>query len=272
MEQHPDLCIKLLEESHLWNNLNEEKKSISDSELQILVERAIELLENKTSILPNNAISLLDKFRPILLRPNHQKFVEGAHIVIPGAPIRPITLDKVGNKTVMKDLLQAQYTVEAGIVFCNIIFASDFIFQESQIPLKIGIVDADFPMTDSPLFVSGKSKGSISFDSDGTVCINGKFYNTESKEDLWTRNQGISMEADMNVVPRTLRFFINGRQITRYVTNIPARIRFFGSMMIEGEWFNINSLYILEHPQGQLRSGDVEIRANDDHFDYSSGM
>lgn len=31
----PDLCIKLLEESHLWNNLNEEKKSISDSELQV---------------------------------------------------------------------------------------------------------------------------------------------------------------------------------------------------------------------------------------------
>lgn len=43
---------------------------------------------------------------------------------------------------------------------------------------EIGIVDADFPMTDSPLFVSGKSKGSISFDSEYEyiILINSNVY------------------------------------------------------------------------------------------------
>lgn len=43
-------------------------------------------------------------------------------------------------------------------------------------------------------------------------------------------------------------------------------------MASEADRFIINSHYSLKHPTGQLRSGFVEMRANDDHFYYSSGI
>ncbi|KAA6355530.1 MAG: hypothetical protein EZS28_048943, partial [Streblomastix strix] len=132
----------------------------------------------------------------------------------------------------------------------------------------VGIVDADIPIVESSKQVPWKSKRCIAFDCDGSIWTNGNFQQATEPIDKWTRNQDIGLEIDLNVVPRTLRFFINGRQLSRYVSNIPARVRFFSTTILDGDWFQVKSLFIQEHPQGHLRPGDIELKQEESTIDY----
>ncbi|KAA6378399.1 MAG: hypothetical protein EZS28_026073, partial [Streblomastix strix] len=106
----------------------------------------------------------------------------------------------------------------------------------------------------------------------GTLWINGHWNDATDERDKFERGMRIAMEVNMNVNPRTLRFFVEGRQIARYVTNIPPRIRFFATLVMEYDSFCVQSLHRLNQPIGKLREGDIELRQNDDMYDYSTGM
>ncbi|KAA6387604.1 MAG: hypothetical protein EZS28_016870 [Streblomastix strix] len=285
----PDLCIKLNEYTDLRNNLIELLKLDQTPDLKENASRALGFLEAWRSSVQFGATSFLDHFCPILLRPEYQLHTPGTHIVrmnhpgqltvpfdpvfsVPGAPMRPILMEKVANKPVKRDILRETYTVNDGVVFCCIISSNDLVMQENAVLLRVEIVDADLPMTEQRSFVAGKTKGGISFDSDGSIWTNGKHHDPTDPIDKWTRNQDIGLEIDLNVVPRTLRFFINVRQLSRYVSNIPARVRFFATTILEGDWFQVKQLFIQDHPQGQYQAGETEMKQEDYMYDYTTGI
>ncbi|KAA6387568.1 MAG: hypothetical protein EZS28_016907, partial [Streblomastix strix] len=261
----------------------------NDAEMKGLLDRSLQLLNKHQLPIPPDAISLIDHFRPIFLKDNRLQRLGNSNIVkartsnwricpfdpiitVPGAPIRPMTLEKINKMVVKKDLLIPQFTDEAGIVYCEMIFSNAMMPEPNFLSFRVGIVDADLPMTESTSFLAGKNKGGISYESSGTLWINGHWNDATDDKDKFERGSHIAMEVNMNVVPRTLRFFVEGRQIARYVTNFPARIRFFATLVMEYDSFCVQQLCKLNKPIGILREGDVECRVNDDMYDYTSGM
>ncbi|KAA6362209.1 MAG: hypothetical protein EZS28_042264, partial [Streblomastix strix] len=95
----------------------------------------------------------------------------------------------------------------------------------------------------------------------GLIWLNGRWEEASNPEDKWTRGVHIAMEADLESNPRTLRFFVGGRQIQRYVTNIPARIRFFATTILDGDWFQVVALFLQDNAIGKLRPGDFPLVA-----------
>ncbi|KAA6401865.1 MAG: hypothetical protein EZS28_002612, partial [Streblomastix strix] len=193
-------------------------------------------------------------------------------ITVPGARIRTFNIDTIKRKPVQKEKLIPQFTDEAGIVYCELIFSNAMLNEQNLMRFRVGIVDADLPMTDATSYVAGKDKGGISFDNSGTIYINGRWSDPTDPKDKWERGMHVSMEVNMNIIPRTLRFFIEGRQIARYVTNIPERIRFFATPCMQYDSFHVQSIYKLNQTKGQLRETDQELHANDDLYDYTGGL
>ncbi|KAA6399812.1 MAG: hypothetical protein EZS28_004666 [Streblomastix strix] len=153
-----------------------------------------------------------------------------------------MALEKINEQVVKKDRLVPQFTDEAGIVYCEMIFSN------AKLP--------------EPNFLSF-------LEHSGSTVIGQMLFDNKDK---FERGSHIAMEVNMIQVPRTLRFFVEGRQIVRYVTNIPARIRLFATLVMEYDSFCVQQLCKLNKPIGILREGDVEFRANNDLYDYTSGM
>ncbi|KAA6399155.1 MAG: hypothetical protein EZS28_005318 [Streblomastix strix] len=287
MEDDIGLCMEINELTNFKTIAHDILECDQDLELKQLLDRALVLLDEHKPTIPFDAESLLDHFRPILLKENRLQRLANSNIVksrnsnwhicpfdpvitVPGARIRPITLEKVRRKPVQKQMLIPQFTDEAGIVFCELIFSNAML--NDQNTMRIGILDADLPMTDSTTFVAGKDKGGISYDNSGSIWINGKWDDPIDPRDKWDRGMHIGMEVNMNETPRALRFFVEGRQITRYVTNIPERIRFFATPIMMYDSFQVQSILRLKQPKGQRREGDIAFIANEEFFDYTTGM
>ncbi|KAA6402686.1 MAG: hypothetical protein EZS28_001787 [Streblomastix strix] len=288
LEQYPELSLKLNDETNLRNSLIDALKANPPPNLKEQINKILPKLDAKIPAITSDEESFLDKFRPILLKPEHLefnpktrivKFNHGGYITVPfdpvftvpNAPIRPM-IDNVSGKHVDRKLLNAQFTVNAGVAYCGIFFSTDIKLEQNKIPLRIGIVDADYPLVHSSQTVIGKTKGGVSFDSEGFFWINGSAYDTEEHDKQWTRNQEIGMEVDMNASPRTIKFFVGKEQIKNYISNIPARFRFFASTSIAGDWFQVQSLFIHKVPFGLHRTGDKEWKVNDSQYDYTTGM
>ncbi|KAA6377298.1 MAG: hypothetical protein EZS28_027178 [Streblomastix strix] len=262
---------------------------VVDNELKEYLEIVKRMLDQHQVVIPPDAISLLEHFRPIFLKENRLSRLENSNIVksrdsfwhicpfdpvitVPQARIRTFNIDTIKRKPVQKEKLIHQFTDEAGIVYCELIFSNAMLDKTNAMRFRIGILDADLPMTDSGTFVAGKDKGGISFDNSGTIWINGHWNDATDPKDQWERGMHIAMEVNMNIVPRTLRFFIEGRQIARFVTNIPERICFFATPCMQYDSFHVQSIYKLNQPKGQLHETDQELHANDDLYDYTQGM
>ncbi|KAA6393761.1 MAG: hypothetical protein EZS28_010711 [Streblomastix strix] len=294
MENYPDFFNQLNEIAPLRDTLKKIQEYYSHPELKDHIEKTLVLLDTSfiyKEISPHQyeSVSFLDHFRPILLVPEYQHYISGTRTVkmihigqvtVPfdpvftvfGAPIRPILLDKAFNKIVKKELSVAQSTFNGGIIFCDMVFFNGQVHQDNAVPIRIGILDADIPLVNTSKFVAGKNKGGITFDSDGSIWLNGSWDDSTDQSDKWKRETHIGMEIDLSSNPRTLRFFVGGRQINRYVTNIPARVRFFATTILIGDYFSVNQLSLCKHSFGQLRSTDVELIAEDSLFDYSAGL
>ncbi|KAA6396612.1 MAG: hypothetical protein EZS28_007859 [Streblomastix strix] len=280
MTKFPELCIKLYEETPLRDFLVQAQRTSLPHDLKQLVDSTLSLLEAHRSSIQFGAESFLNLFRPILLKPEYQshppntqivKYNHSGQVTVPfdpvftyhGATIRPIVQEKVKLRkageidVVDRRILQAQSTVEGGVIYCDIVWFNDLLLLDNAQALRVGILDADIPLVSS---------------SNGSIWINGEYDDAPTPEDKWIRGIHIQMEADLNSNPRTLRFFVGGRQISRYITNIPARIRFFATTILDGDWFQVASLCLQDNPIGKLRSGDTPLAAEDDLFDYTNGL
>ncbi|KAA6392062.1 MAG: hypothetical protein EZS28_012412 [Streblomastix strix] len=266
MEQHEGVCLEINELTNLQTILHDIQEYDNDAEMKGLLDRSLQLLNKHQLPIPPDAVSLIDHFRPIFLKDERLQRLENSNIVkarssnwnicpfdpvitVPGAQIRPITLEKINKQVVKKDLLIPQFTDEAGIVYCEMIFSN-----------------AKLPESN---FMSFRG---ISYESSGALWINGHWIDATDDKDKFERGSHIAMEVNMNVVPRTLRFFVEGRQIVRYVTNIPARIRFFATLVMQYDSFCVQQLCKLNKPIGILREGDQEILAFDDLFNYDTSV
>ncbi|KAA6396557.1 MAG: hypothetical protein EZS28_007919 [Streblomastix strix] len=141
MEQNEGVCLEINELTNLQTILHDIQEYDNDDEMKGLLDRSLQLLNKHKQPIPSDAVSLLEHFRPIFLKEERLQRLGNSNIVkartsnwricpfdpvitVPGAPIRPITLEKINRMVVKKEKLIPQFTDEAGIVYCEMIFSN----------------------------------------------------------------------------------------------------------------------------------------------------
>ncbi|KAK2949611.1 hypothetical protein BLNAU_15471 [Blattamonas nauphoetae] len=139
-------------------------------------------------------------------------------------------------------------TINKGIWFCECMF-----YTWGQ--KRVGIIDNSSDTFDE---FPGQSSKSIGYAGSGFIEHNGR---TQGNE-IFEHQQRIGMQVNMDSNPRTLHFFLNGRQQPVYCVNIPPSIRFCSYMYRNESMVDMWLLDTLSAPIAKPKPDDIPIDWN----------
>ncbi|KAA6358271.1 MAG: hypothetical protein EZS28_046201, partial [Streblomastix strix] len=77
----------------------------------------------------------------------------------------------------------------------------------------------------------------------------------KGNQEFYSSNKRVAMDLNMEVIPRTLTFFVNDIEQPNYVFNIPGAVRYFAQIYYKTDSFKILSFSKLSSPMAKHPEG-----------------